>query len=174
MIKTARTVLRPWRETDRVPLAAMHADKEVMADYGGGLSRIESDAKLDRYAAAFAEQGFSRMALEDIDGAFLGYVGVMPVFPGHPMAPGIEVGWRLVRSAWGKGHATEGARAALADGFRRFGWAEVLSYTAADNLRSQAVMGRLGLVRECHRDFSHYSGWNGLVWVARPQQFADD
>ena len=170
MIKTARTVLRPWRDTDRASLAAMQADEEVMADYGGVLTEAESDAKLDRYALAFAEHGFSRMVVEDLRGMFVGYVGVMPVFPDHPMAPGVEIGGRLVRSAWGHGSATEGARAALADGFRRFGWAEVLSYTAVDNLRSQAVMGRLGLSREGHRDFVHYSGWNGLVWVARPQQ----
>ena len=95
----------------------------------------------------------------------------MPIAQGHPAAPGVEVGWRLVRSAWGHGYATEGARAALRDGFARHGWAEVLSYTAADNMRSQAVMGRLGLVREPHRDFTADYGenaWSGRVWVARP------
>ena len=173
MIETARVRLRPWREPDRAPLAVMHADLEVMADYGGPLSRAESDAKLDRYMAAFAQHGFSRWVIEDGDGGFLGYVGVMPIAPDHPAAPGVEIGWRLVRSAWGKGYATEAARAALGDGFERHGWAEVLSYTAPDNLRSQAVMGRLGLSREPDRDFVAGSGddaWTGLVWVARPDR----
>lgn len=77
-----------------------------------------------------------------------------------------------MRSAWGKGFASEAARAALHDGFGRHGWTEVLSYTAPDNLRSQAVMGRLGLAREPHRDFTAGYGddaWRGLVWVARPE-----
>ena len=171
-LETARTVLRPWRETDRDDLAVMYADEEVMADYGGPLSRAQSDAKLDRYAAAFDACGFARCALMRKDGAFLGYVGVMPIDPRHPAAPGVEVGWRLVRAAWGHGYASEGARAALRDGFARHGWTEVLSYTAADNLRSQAVMARLGLAREPHRDFmADYDGspWSGLVWVARPE-----
>ena len=171
MIQTARAKLRPWQESDRAPLAQMHADAEVMADYGGGLSRVESDAKFDRYAAAFEQCGFGRWVLEGPDGSFLGYVGIMPIWPTHPAAPGVEVGWRLVRDAWGRGYATEGARAALRDGFERHRWAEVLSYTAPDNARSQAVMGRLGLAREPHRDFTADYGdnaWTGLVWVARP------
>jgi len=144
----------------------MCADAVVMADYGGPLSRAQSDAKLDHYAQAYATHGFSRFAVEHEDGGFLGYVGVMPIWPEHPAGPGLEVGWRLVRAAWGQGYATEAARAALADGFARFGWSEVLSYTATDNQRSQAVMGRLGLAREPDRDFDH-QGWSGLVWVAR-------
>jgi RimJ/RimL family protein N-acetyltransferase len=172
MIETPRVRLRPWRESDRAPLAAMHSDEEVMADYGGPLTRTESDAKLDRYAAVFEAYGFSRFALERLDGAFLGYVGIMPIWPTHPVAPGVEIGWRLVRSAWGHGYASEGARAALHDGFARHGWGEVLSYTAPDNARSQAVMGRLGLAREQHRDFvanyDTHDAWTGLVWVARP------
>jgi RimJ/RimL family protein N-acetyltransferase len=154
----------------------MHADEEVMADYGGVLSRGQSDAKLDRYVAAYRDLGFSRWVLETPAGDFLGYVGVMPIRPDHPAAPNVEVGWRLVRRAWGRGYASEAARSALADGFRRHGWAEVLSYTAPDNLRSQAVMARLGLAREPHRDFTaDYDGtrWSGSVWVARPEMFVD-
>ena len=171
-IRTARTVLRPWREAHRAPLAAMHADPEVMADYGGPLSRAESDAKVDRYAAAYDAHGFGRWALETPAGDFLGYVGIMPIWPTHPVAPGVEIGWRLVRGAWGHGYATEAARAALQDGFARCGFAEVLSYTAPDNARSQAVMARLGLAREPHRDFVHEAdgaSWTGLVWTARPE-----
>lgn len=172
MIETPRVRLRPWRESDRAPLAAMHSDEEVMADYGGPLTRAESDAKLDRYAVTFKTFGFSRFELERLNGAFLGYVGIMPIWPGRPVSPGVEIGWRLVRSAWGHGYASEGARAALYDGFARHSWGEVLSYTAPDNARSQAVMGRLGLPRDPHRDFvaNHdtHAAWTGLVWVARP------
>jgi RimJ/RimL family protein N-acetyltransferase len=76
-----------------------------------------------------------------------------------------------VRSAWGHGYATEAARAALNDAFTRVGLAEVVAYTAPDNLRSQAVMSRLQLERDPSRDFTaDYDGvkaWRGLVWVAR-------
>ena len=75
-----------------------------------------------------------------------------------------------MRRAWGHGYATESARAALEDAFRRVGLKEIVSYTSAANLRSQAVMARLNLRREPSRDFvAEYEGvgvWHGLVWVA--------
>lgn len=174
-IETERLRLRPWRETDRVPLAAMHADAEVMADYRRLVAATESDAKLDRYQNAIDTLGFGRWALEDRAGRFLGYVGVMPNLPDHPRAPGHEVGWRLVRAAWGRGYATEAARAALADVFTRVGLAEVVSYTAPDNLRSQAVMARLALTRRPELDFTQRledGDWRGLVWSATRRLFA--
>jgi RimJ/RimL family protein N-acetyltransferase len=176
IITTERTILRPWRDEDREPMAAMQADPEVMADFPAPLTRAESDAKVDRYARTFDELGYCRWALTRADGLFLGYLGIMPIFDHHPRAPGVEIGWRMARGAWGFGYATEAARAALADGFERIGMAEVLSYTAPENLRSQAVMGRLGLTRRPELDFtSDYGGhaWSGLVWSARRETLSD-
>jgi len=76
-----------------------------------------------------------------------------------------------MQQAWGHGYATEAARAALNDAFARMGFAEIVAYTAPDNLRSQAVMNRLRLERDPSRDFTaDYDGikaWRGLVWIAR-------
>jgi RimJ/RimL family protein N-acetyltransferase len=172
IITTLRLRLRCWKDTDRDAFAAMHADPEVMHDYGGPISRIESDAKLDRYVLAYRRYGFCRWAVESQEGKFLGYTGVMPSRPDHPLGPHVEIGWRLVRQVWGHGYATEAARAALRDAFIRVRLAEVLAYTAPDNLRSQAVMARLGLQRVPARDFTanfdSIKRWHGLVWVARP------
>ena len=140
-------------------------------DLGGPLDRSQSDAKLDRYVATFERHGFCRWALQDSQQHFLGYAGVMPSPPDHPLGPHAEIGWRLARPAWGQGYATEAAAAALLDAFTRIGLGEVLAYTSHDNARSQAVMQRLGLQRDPARDFSHiYDGrpWQGLVWGARP------
>ena len=135
--------------------------------HDGPLSPAESVAKLARYKAAYDQLGFCRWALEDREGVFLGYVGVMPSRLGHPLGDHYEIGWRLTRRAWGFGYATEAARAALADIFSRSLAPEVLSYTAPDNLRSRAVMVRLNLERDPSRDFIS-DAWRGLVWVARP------
>jgi RimJ/RimL family protein N-acetyltransferase len=143
----------------------------VMLDAGGLLDRPRSDAKLDRYVAAYRQYGFCRWAVESREGDFLGYVGVMPSRPAHPLGPHADIGWRLVRSAWGHGYATEAAGAALHDAFTRCGLREVLAYTAPDNLKSQAVMARLCLRRDASRDFSVPDGlrvWHGSVWVAAP------
>ncbi len=169
MIATVRLTLRPWREADRDSFAALNTDPEVARDLGGPLSRARSDAKFDRYRATFERLGFARWAIDDRDGRFVGYAGLMPSPDGHALGPHVEIGWRLMRSVWGQGYATEAAKAALADGFDRLRLEEVLAYTAADNPRSQAVMDRLGLRRDPSRDFSTpYEGkmWQGLVWVA--------
>ena len=170
MIETARLILRPWTDGDRAPLAAMHADPEVMWDQGGPIDRAASDAKLNRYQAAIDTLGFGRWALEDAEGTFVGYTGVTLARPGHVLGAHLEVGWRLVRAAWGCGYATEAARAALDHVLAMADVDEVLSYTASDNLRSQAVMARLGLRRDPTRDFvNSYEdapSWAGLVWVA--------
>lgn len=169
MIRTERLSLRPWRDDDYEAFARLHSDPEVMADLGGPIDRAASDAKLDRYRAAFWEHGLSRWAVEDADG-FVGYAGVMPrLAPDHPLGAHHEIGWRLARAAWGRGYATESAAAALQHAFA-CGLREVVSYTSADNLRSQAVMARLELKRAQSRDFVADYGqgrlWHGLVWVA--------
>ena len=75
MIRTERLKLVPWRADHRIPFAGLHADPEVMRDLGGPISRAESDAKFNRYGAAYVEHGVSRWAVEDADGAFLGTPG---------------------------------------------------------------------------------------------------
>jgi RimJ/RimL family protein N-acetyltransferase len=149
----------------------MHADPEVMADQGGPIDHIKSDEKFACYRAAYVEHGVSRWAVENADGTFLGYAGVMPrLLPDHPLGPHFEIGWRFIRNAWGHGYATESAKAALEDAARRAGIKEILSYTSADNLRSQAVMAWLKFQRTLSRDFvAEYDGVglrHGLVWVA--------
>lgn len=170
MIETPRLRLHHWHDRHRVPFAAMHADPDVMADYRGPVSRSESDTKFERYVAAQREHGISRWAVEDLDGVFLGYCGVMPrPSTEHPLGAHVEVGWRFVRQAWGQGYASESARAAIAHAVREFGLTDILSYTGPDNLRSQAVMAQLGLARDPARDFTIANArgepWRGLVWV---------
>ncbi len=174
MITTERTILRPWRDTDLDAFSDMLADPEVQAGDGGPVGRDDAARRMARYRDAYDRLGFSRWVVTDREDGFLGYVGIMPIDAWQPLAPNVEIGWRLVRRAWGSGIATEAARASLADGFERFRFPEVLSYTAADNSRSQAVMRKLDLERDEDRDFTTtYEGhtWSGLVWVARSGGF---
>jgi RimJ/RimL family protein N-acetyltransferase len=171
-IKTARTLVRPWRDSDRGACAAMLADPEVMHDYPAPLSRGESDDKIDRYAETYRRLGYGRMAFEKADGEFIGLIGIMPIHEAHSaLGAGVEIGWRMVRSAWGKGYATEAARAVLDAGFARLRFPEVISFTSPSNLRSQAVMERLGLQREPARDYSYEVdgiAYTNVVFVAYP------
>ncbi len=167
-LHTPRLILRPWREADRAALARMCADPEVMWDYGHVFTPEESGLRFTRYGDAYARLGYCRWVLERRDdGVFLGYCGIQPILGARPVPDGVEIGWRMIRAAWGQGYASEAARASLQDGFERCGLKEVWSYTAADNARSQAVMRRIGLARAPERDYADPPGKNWVVYMAR-------
>jgi RimJ/RimL family protein N-acetyltransferase len=156
LIETERLILRRWREADREPYVAMMLDRQVSDWLGGPFTAEEALARIDRNEDALAEHGYGRMAMERrADGRFIGYCGLMPIADNLPFDGGFEVGWSLAQTGWGQGYASEAARAVFADGFLRLGLSEILAFTGEKNLRSQAVAGRLGMVREPRRDFDH-------------------
>lgn len=156
VLETERLVLRPWRDSDRGPWAALNADPEVMEQFPSTLQRAESDDRLDRFVAHHVAHGFGPLVVErrDVSG-LLGVAGLEFAPTNLPISPCVEVLWRFARDAWGHGYATEAARAALADGFGRLGLREIVSFTATTNLRSQAVMQRLGMQHDQAADFDH-------------------
>ncbi len=155
-IETERLLLRPWRDADRQPFAALNADPEVMRHFPRPLTRAESDDLADRIASRMAERGWGSFAVEVKGGEpFIGFVG--PNVPSYeiPCGPCVEIGWRLARAAWGRGYATEAARAAIDFAFGRLGLDEIVSFTVTANTRSRAVMERLGMTRDPADDFDH-------------------
>jgi RimJ/RimL family protein N-acetyltransferase len=155
---------------ERNAFGEMHADPAVMMDQGGPFDRAASDAKFDRCRDAWQADGISRWVIADGEDRFLGYAGVTKRSdPDHPLGTHFEIGWRLRRSAWGKGYATESARYALSHAWGILDVAEIVSYTDTQNQRSQNVMRRLDLRRDASRDFTarYPRGvWAGLMWVA--------
>ncbi len=147
LLQTERLTLRLWHEGDREPFAAMNADPVVMEHFPAPLTRAESDAFVDRVQAHWAEHGFGLWAV-DVDDSFAGFIGLAAATFEASFTPAVEVGWRLARPYWGRGLASEGARAALAYGFEDAGLAEIVSFTAVLNERSWRVMERIGMTRE--------------------------
>ena len=134
----------------------MNADPEVMQFFVAPLTRTESDALVDRIEAGFAEHGFGVWAVQEIStGAFIGFTGLLHQTFEASFTPAFEIGYRLAREAWGRGYATEAARAAVAHGFDEAGLTAIVSMTATTNLRSQAVMRRLGMTHDPADDFDH-------------------
>jgi RimJ/RimL family protein N-acetyltransferase len=156
LIKTERLVLRRWRTADRDLFARLNADPIVMEHFPSALDRAESDAFADRIEAGFIANGYGLWAVEvPGEAAFIGYVGLaLQNFEAH-FTPAVEVGWRLAQNYWGRGFATEAARAAVADGFNRIGLDEIVSFTVPANVRSVRVMERLGMTRDPADDFDH-------------------
>ncbi|WP_030681347.1 GNAT family N-acetyltransferase [Streptomyces rimosus] len=152
-LHTERLILRRWRESDLGPWAAMNADPQVREHLGDLLTREQSDVSVQRYEAGFDRRGYGWWALEvRATGEFIGFAGLDDTDDDMPFK-GVEIGWRLARPAWGRGYATEAARAGLAYGFDTLELPEILAVTTAANVRSQAVMRRIGMTRNPADDF---------------------
>lgn len=148
-ICTPRLLLRQWKTCDLASLAALHADPDVMRFFPSVLSQDESDAMAHRCRALIDERGWGFWAVEErATGDFIGLIGLHTPAAHFPFSPCVEVGWRLARSHWGQGLATEGAQAAVQFGFEQLKLSEIVSFTSVHNFKSQAVMQRLGMRRD--------------------------
>lgn len=155
-LRTERLLLRRWRDQDRDPFAALNTHPAVVEFLAGPLSRSESDALIERIEQAFDERGYGWWAVEvPGEAPFVGFVGLAPVAFEAGFTPAVEIGWRLDPQWWGRGLATEAARAALAYAFDVVELDEVVSFTAVANIRSRRVMERLGMTRDPADDFAH-------------------
>jgi RimJ/RimL family protein N-acetyltransferase len=155
-LRTGRLVLRRWRLDDLDAYAALNADPVVMEYFPATLTREQSRDELTRFDARFDERGYSLWAVE-VPGAtaFVGFVGLNLTTWDAPFTPAVEVGWRLARAHWGRGYATEGARAAMRYGFDVVRLDEIVSFTTPANVRSWRVMERIGMTRDPADDFDH-------------------
>jgi RimJ/RimL family protein N-acetyltransferase len=155
-IETERMKLRLWRDADREPFARMNCDPAVMEFFPALLTREESDATVDRIEAHFAAHDFGVWAAElKATGEFIGFVGLwVPSFEAH-FTPCVEIGWRLAARHWGRGLATEGARAAVNHASQVLGLNELVSFTTDANIRSRRVMERIGMTCDRGDDFDH-------------------
>ena len=155
-LRTKRLVLRAWRERDLEPFAALNGDPRVMEHLPAVLSRAESDAAAALTRAHFDQHGFGYWAVEVVGGAsFIGFAGLARPRFEAPFTPCVEIGWRLAAEHWGRGYATEAARAALRFAFDDLALDEVLAWTVPTNQRSRRVMDKLGMRQDPAGDFDH-------------------
>lgn len=154
--ETERLRLRQWRDSDLAPFAALAADPLVMEYLLQLPTRADSDALAERIKTRIADNGWGLWAVEDkASGEFIGFTGLNVPVAELPFSPCVEIGWRFVRQAWGKGIASEAARGALQVGFDRLGLDEIVAFTAVGNLRSAAVMERIGMHEDVAGAFDH-------------------
>jgi RimJ/RimL family protein N-acetyltransferase len=141
VIETSRLILRPTRLEDLDGWAELMADEEAARFIGGLQSRAAAWRGLMTMAGSWSLKGFAMFSLvEKESGKWIGRIG-----PWQPEGwPGTEVGWGLLRSAWGRGYATEAAEAAIDWAFDTLGWDDVIHCIDPDNKGSIMVAERLG------------------------------
>jgi ribosomal-protein-alanine N-acetyltransferase len=155
-LETSRLILRPWRDSDIDAWVALCADERVMEFFPSTQDREQSEAGAARLRERFDRDGYGWWAVEVKNGdAFAGTVVIQDVPYDAHFTPALEVGWRLSVANWGRGYATEAARAALDFAFAKLGCSEIVAMTMVANVRSRRVMERLGMSRDPRDDFDH-------------------
>ena len=155
-LRTARTLLRQWQDSDLEPWVAMNADPAVRRYFPAVLTRDEALAEVGRARAVLARRGWGAWALE-VPGVlpFAGFVGlIVPAWEAH-FTPAVEIGWRLPQAAWGHGYASEVAAAAAAFAFEALHLDELVAITLPTNEPSRRVMARIGMRHDVDGDFAH-------------------
>ncbi len=155
-LTTPRLVLRRWRADDAAPMAAINTDPEVMRMLNRPVDAQAAAGFVDRARSHWEEHGFGWWAVEgrelDFRDELIGFVGVAyPTFLPE-LAARPELGWRLAPRAWGRGLATEAARAAAEDAFTRLELPQLISIIHPRNARSRRVASKLGMKIECQVD----------------------
>lgn len=148
-LETKRVILRHFTPGDADLLFELDSDPEVMRFLGPPASREEIQNDFLPHFLAYDERGDGYgywAAVEKATGDFLGWFHLRPRAGTHPEEP--ELGYRLRRSAWGRGYATEVSGALLARAFSQLGARRVVASTAADNLASRRVMEKVGMSLE--------------------------
>jgi len=154
-LETERLLLRQWCKEDLPGFAELNADPEVMEFYPDLLSRQQSNAAAEKFKTLISKNGWGFWAVESThDQAFIGLVGLHEPVYKLPVSPCVEIGWRLARTYWGRGYATEAARACLDFAFDQLDLSEVFAFSSVPNMKSRAVMERLDMAN-IEANFDH-------------------
>jgi RimJ/RimL family protein N-acetyltransferase len=160
-LETERLVLRRFAEDDVDNLVELDSDPDVMRFINGGRPTTREEIERDilptflGHYERFAGYGFWA-AVEKATGRFAGWFHFRPAAGAHPDE--VELGYRLRKSAWGQGYATEGSRALIDKGFADLGVQRVVASTMVVNVASRRVMEKAGLrlVRTFHQPWPDY------------------
>ena len=161
VLETERLILRRFTEADVDNLVELDGDPEVMRFLTGGAPTPRAVIERDilpgwlSYYERFAGYGFWA-AIEKSTARFVGWFHFRPAEAAQPSE--VELGYRLRRSAWGKGYATEGSRALIHKGFAELGVQRVVAFTMVVNVASRRVMEKAGLrfVQTFHQPWPDY------------------
>ncbi len=151
IIKTDRLGLRNWQEKDIEPATIMNADKAVREFFPNTLSQQETEDFIKRMQQHFTMYGYCYFAVDELaTNKFIGFIGLSNQTFKSEFTPCVDIGWRLLSTAWGKGYATEGALACLTFAFTTLNLKEVYAIAPVLNLKSQHVMQKIGMSEYIH------------------------
>jgi RimJ/RimL family protein N-acetyltransferase len=154
LITTPRLLLRNWELSDLDDLHAVNSNPNVMRHFPTVMTKEETLAQLKRFQNHQDKEGFSYFAAELKEtGECIGFIGMARQNYTAEFTPCVDIGWRLKESAWGKGYATEGAKACLEFAWNELKLQEVYAIAVPQNESSFHVMKKIGM--HYYGDFFH-------------------
>ncbi|MFK7771593.1 MAG: GNAT family N-acetyltransferase [Saprospiraceae bacterium] len=152
LFKTERLGIRNWRDSDLSEFSKMGQDEEVMKYFPSLLSEQQTMNLMERMQVQLEQKGFAYLPVETLDKQeFIGMIGMSEQKyeikleeSNEALSEFVDIGWRLKTAAWGKGYATEGARAWMNYGFEKMKLESIYSVAPVINIPSQNVMNKLG------------------------------
>ena len=168
LFTSERLGFRNWQDDDLEEFASMNADPEVMEHFPKELTKQESFDFIKRLQKHFEERGYNYFATEALEtGEFIGFIGLAYQDYETAFTPAVDIGWRLKRSSWGKGYATEGAKRCLEFAFDDLKLDRVVSVCVLANENSENVMNKIGMVKKGtfnHPKLKEYPALEKCVW----------
>ncbi len=148
LFTSARLGFRNWTGNDLEEFASLNADVEVMQHFPKTLTRKETEEFLIRLQNHFDKTGYTYFAVDVLEtNEFIGFIGLVHQEYKSPFTPATDIGWRLKKSAWGKGFATEGAKRCLEFAFSNLGLTKIIATCTLNNKNSENVMQKIGMTK---------------------------
>lgn len=149
-----RLGFRNWKLDDLDAFAELTADEEVMKHFPSIMSRDETKDLIVRFQKHFEKKNYTYYAVEiKSSGEFIGFIGLAYQEYEASFLPATDIGWRLKRSSWGNGYATEGAKKCLAHAFSNLGIETIVAVCTERNINSENVMKKIGMTKQGY--FNH-------------------
>lgn len=149
IIKTERLGLRNWSNSDLTDMAALNQDEKVMEFFPSTQDKAKTQGFIQRMQTHQAKHGYCYFAADRLDtNEFIGFIGLCRQDYLDDRPAFTDIGWRLKQTAWGKGFATEGAKACLTFAFKEMNLDKVYSVCSLINVKSEKVMQKIGMHKE--------------------------
>ncbi len=149
LFASSRLGFRNWTSKDVDHLHLMCTDKEVMEFFPDIWSLNQTDQFVKRMQQSFVDNGYCYFAVDILKSKkFIGFIGLSLQTFEAEFTPCIDIGWRLKKSAWDNGFATEGAKACLNFAFKKLNLKSVVAIAPALNQKSQQVMKKIGMTEQ--------------------------
>jgi len=168
IFSSKRLGFRNWTINDLKEFSEINADPSVMEHFPNTLSKKDTERFIERLRSMYNDKGYTYFATEILKtGELIGFIGLAHQTYIAKFTPATDIGWRLKKTAWGKGYATEGAKKCLAYAFTELKLNKIIAICTINNEKSEKVMKKIGMTKQGsfkHPNLTEFPEHEQCVW----------